>query len=143
MNAADRFFYIMGWILIGSFALLCILQNRGILTLTEIGFPCSFHAVTGLYCPGCGGTRAVCSLARGDFLASVRQHFFVLYTGAGFLLYNGWNTVITLLNKRKDTDSTHFPIMHFRTVYVYIGIAIIFLQWLLKNILLLCCGIVF
>lgn len=24
-------------------------------------YPCLFHTVTGYYCPGCGGTRAVCA----------------------------------------------------------------------------------
>jgi hypothetical protein len=27
---------------------------------------CSFRSLTGLYCPGCGGTRCVKSLLRGD-----------------------------------------------------------------------------
>lgn len=28
--------------------------------------PCSFHALTGLYCPGCGSTRALHALLHGD-----------------------------------------------------------------------------
>jgi len=28
--------------------------------------PCPFHACTGLYCPGCGSTRALYSLMHGD-----------------------------------------------------------------------------
>lgn len=30
----------------------------------NIGIPCIFHQVTGLYCPGCGTTRAITSLIR-------------------------------------------------------------------------------
>ena len=33
-------------------------------------YPCLFHTVTGYYCPGCGGTRAVCALFQGHFLIS-------------------------------------------------------------------------
>ncbi len=30
--------------------------------------PCTFHSLTGLYCPGCGGTRSAKGLLRGDFV---------------------------------------------------------------------------
>ena len=33
-------------------------------------FPCLFHMMTGAYCPGCGGTRAVKSLLKGEILLS-------------------------------------------------------------------------
>lgn len=33
--------------------------------------PCPVHATTGLDCPGCGMTRAVAALARGDFAAAL------------------------------------------------------------------------
>lgn len=34
--------------------------------ITKIAVPCLFHTVTGLYCPGCGITRCILSLAAGD-----------------------------------------------------------------------------
>lgn len=43
------------------------------------GFPCLFHLVTGLYCPGCGGTRAVRLMLQGRWLLSFQYHPFVLY----------------------------------------------------------------
>jgi hypothetical protein len=41
--------------------------------------PCLFRAMTGLYCPGCGGTRAVQYLLQGRLLLSLRYHPLVLY----------------------------------------------------------------
>ncbi len=46
----------------------------------KIGSVCIFHSLTGLYCPGCGGTRAVRTLLQGDLRMSVQYHPLVLYT---------------------------------------------------------------
>jgi hypothetical protein len=32
---------------------------------------CPFHSLTGWLCPGCGGTRAVAELLRGDFASAM------------------------------------------------------------------------
>ncbi len=36
--------------------------------------PCPFRKATGLYCPGCGSTRALWRLLHGDLLGSLRYH---------------------------------------------------------------------
>ena len=38
--------------------------------LTGLSLPCPFHALTGLWCPGCGMTRMCLSLLRGDLSAA-------------------------------------------------------------------------
>ena len=35
---------------------------------------CPLHALTGLYCPGCGGTRSLTALLHGDFLLAVHEN---------------------------------------------------------------------
>ena len=51
-----------------------------ILVLSEcIAIPCIFYEITGLYCPGCGMTRAVKALVRLDVYSSFRNNI-LLYT---------------------------------------------------------------
>ena len=76
MNSTDRIFYIMGLVLLGGLVMVEILAAAGVLTLTDLGFSCSFLSVTGLYCPGCGGTHAVCALAGGHLWESFRYRSF-------------------------------------------------------------------
>ena len=42
--------------------------------------PCLFHELTGLYCTGCGSTRAVAALLHGDLAMAWRQNPLLLLT---------------------------------------------------------------
>ncbi|MCR2806897.1 DUF2752 domain-containing protein [Paenibacillus soyae] len=44
------------------------------LPTTRLGIPCVFHEVTGLYCPGCGVTRAAASLLQFDLVQAFRYN---------------------------------------------------------------------
>lgn len=52
---------------------------------------CVFHAVTGLYCPGCGSGRAVYALLHGDVATALARNPFavvaIVYLGYAF---SGW-----------------------------------------------------
>ncbi len=47
---------------------------------TWFRMPCLFQMMTGLYCPGCGGTRAVKALLSGHPVLSFLYHPLVLCT---------------------------------------------------------------
>ncbi len=59
---------------------------------------CLFHALTGLYCPGCGGTRALYWLLHGEFFRSLRYNLLLLPMG-GYLLGLLW---VPSLSRRTD-----------------------------------------
>jgi Protein of unknown function (DUF2752) len=45
---------------------------------TSGGFlPCPFHAITGLWCPGCGMTRALHSLTHGNVAGALSSNLFL------------------------------------------------------------------
>ncbi len=43
-----------------------------------LGPSCAVHALTGLECPGCGGTRALQSMARGDLAKAANFNLLVV-----------------------------------------------------------------
>jgi hypothetical protein len=70
------------------------------INLTTIFPGCMFLRITGLYCPGCGGTRALQCLLKGDVLGSVRLNFITLIGVAIFLISFLQYTIIAFFNKK-------------------------------------------
>jgi hypothetical protein len=84
------------------------------------------YALTGYYCPGCGGTRAANALFHGHLLQSIKYHPVVIYTVVLFSVYIISHT-IGLVTRDK------VPSMKFRPIYFYVMIVIILVQWAVKN----------
>ncbi len=55
-----------------------ILANNPVDAKADPLGPCAFKALTGLDCPGCGGTRMVWYLLQGDVLQAARFHLMAL-----------------------------------------------------------------
>lgn len=93
---------------------------------------CSFKNNTGLYCPGCGGTRALIALFKGEFLESICYHPIVIYLVllAGIYVIRYTASVMLPFLKVKR--------MRYRNCYVYIGCAIFCINWVVENILWIC-----
>ena len=93
------------------------------------GNQCAFLTLTHLYCPGCGGTRAVRALLSGHIIKSFIYHPFVPYCVIMWLVYEGSHLLEIL----------HVPGvkgMKFREAYAYVGIGILLCNWIIKNIML-------
>ncbi len=110
--------------------------------------PCVFLRLTGLYCPGCGGTRACIALLHGQLLRSVYYHPVVVYGAAVYLAYATRNllALLAIAAKRPGAFRGKFiraagawlakrpQGMAFRNGYLYGAIAIILLNWACKNL---------
>ncbi|MDE5768818.1 MAG: DUF2752 domain-containing protein [Oscillospiraceae bacterium] len=57
------------------------------LILFRIHYVCPFYALTNIYCPGCGGTRALLALLDGNLRLSVHENPAVLVLGICCMLY--------------------------------------------------------
>ena len=94
---------------------------------------CYFRKVTGLYCIGCGGTRAFNHFVRFHWLKSLYYHPFVPFAFGGYFsfLINSF-----LYRHNKKCIENFNPL-----ILVYVGVGILFLSFLIKNIALIAFGV--
>ncbi len=96
--------------------------------------PCFFSNVIGIYCPGCGGTRAAAALAGGHFLLSVWYHPLVPYmavVGGGFMLTQALSRL----------GVKYIKGWKFHNWYLYGAVLLLGCNFLIKNMLRLVWGI--
>ena len=122
--------YIVGWFFLALGSIGIVLYYKVILPNFPV-IPCVLYEMLGIYCPGCGGTRAVSALIKGNFLQSLWYHPLVLYT---VVIFGGFMLSQTL-------ERLHVPRIkgwRFRPWHLYGAIVIIFMNFIIKNVLLLC-----
>jgi hypothetical protein len=67
---------------------------------------CVFHELTGIACPGCGATRCVRNVIRGDFAAAFLMNPLIFTAGVFLALYDAYAaTVLALRLPRLRFDS--------------------------------------
>ena len=125
----DKCFYIIGWIGIGALTVLWIIWKAGFLGGLTIP-PCTLHSITGYYCPGCGGTRAVSALLAGHPLSATWYHPLVTYT---VVIFGGFMLTQTLARLHIGGIKG----WKFHEWHLYAAVAIMIGNFILKNILLL------
>jgi len=134
-SSQDICFYIIGWCAIAIVAAYCLLKYIFDFDIIDYMLPCTLYTWTGFYCPGCGGTRAVFALMKGQLLESFYLHPFVPYIA----IVGGWfmiSQTIERLSRGKIKIA-----LHFRMVYVWIALALIFINVIYKNVVLLLTGV--
>ena len=96
------------------------------------GSPCLMHALTGWYCPGCGGTRAVMFLLTGHPVMSFIYHPLVLYAVV-VTAYIIIRHVIDMI--RAKSIRTQKKYLH--TNMLWIALFIVIINFIIKNFALL------
>lgn len=96
--------------------------------------PCVFHLLTGLYCPGCGGTRAVRYLLKGQLGNSVQYHPLILYM-AVIVLAEFVSAGLT-----KVTGKPKWR-LGCEKLLIAIAVGIVLVNWFWKNYMLVVYGI--
>lgn len=89
---------------------------------------CGMKAMFGIPCPGCGGTRAVVSLLRGNLLDAIYYNAFAVYC---CIVYGVFFVTQTL--QRITKGKVHG--MKYRHIYLWLAIAILVVQYVLKLVI--------
>jgi hypothetical protein len=89
--------------------------------------PCLFHIVTGLHCPGCGGTRCAHALLHGDLPQALAWNPLLVvslpFVAAFFIsaVYRSWT-------------GRRLPVRRLPGWATYLTLGIIIAFWVLRNI---------
>ena len=97
--------------------------------ITRQGLPCLFQLITGLYCPGCGGTRAVRALLHGNLRMSFQYHPLILYA----VLVLTVELISFALSRALKNPRLY---LGHETLFVYIAAGIVVVNWIYKNVML-------
>lgn len=123
--------FLIGWSIVGISVLFYISYRLFPFLHFKTNAPCVLRMFFGIYCPGCGGTRAISALFHGQFLDSFICHPLVPYTA----IIGGWfliSQTIERISKHKIKIG-----LHYRDAYLWIALGIVVINFILKNVLLL------
>ena len=95
---------------------------------------CILHDAFHLYCPLCGGTRALISLCRGQLLSSLLQNPVSAYLTVGFVVFD----VIALVRMLRRSP---LPLVRIPKWYVIGAIVLAVLVFIVRNALMIFYGI--
>ncbi len=91
----------------------------------ELGFSvCPFHAVTGWWCPFCGGSRAVAAMTRGDVEAALSYNLPAMLLLGAVTLY--W---MTQVYSGLRGGAPHLPRLSRRSGVVLGVVFLVFTVW--------------
>ncbi|MCI8994056.1 MAG: DUF2752 domain-containing protein [Eubacterium sp.] len=97
-------------------------------------YPCLLHSLTGCYCPGCGGTRAVAYLLTGKWL---RSFWYYPLVPAVFVWYAVFMVTYTI---EKLTHGKISVGVRYHDAWLWAAIVVIAANCAVKNLALIFAG---
>jgi len=131
---AETAFFVVGIILAAIAIVIAALFALFPEMFARFRFPCMFHEITGLYCPGCGGTRAVKALLGGHVVNSFLYNPVVIYSVVMYIWFMGSQFLERLTGGKVKG-------LKYRHLYLWLALVIVVVNCLIRNTLLVKCGI--
>lgn len=119
--------YFMGWCFIIAGGIGASIYLKWF--VPKFAMPCVFYHYFGIYCPGCGGTRAFLELLHGRLLSSLWYHPLVVYTA---VVFGGFMLTQTI-------ERIHIKFIKgwkYHAWHLYAAVGILIVNWIVKNVLL-------
>ncbi len=128
----DKIIYIIGWLI--AVAMLTVYIISKVLGHAPSLPACLFHTITGYYCPGCGGSRAILAFFHGYLISAFCYHPVVAVFFVGYFVYM-FLTSLHLLSKGRTL------LIHARPIYLWILLILTISNCLVRNLVLAIWGI--
>lgn len=91
---------------------------------------CLIYNKTGIYCPGCGCTRAFINMLQGNIIQSLKYNPTVIYSTIVIGIYMSSQSIGRIFGIKEERY-----IMKYKPIYIYIGIVILMGTCIIKNII--------
>ena len=101
------------------------------INVLSVGYPCIFNRVTGLCCPGCGGTRAARALLKGEILKSLYDYPPLMFFVVVYVIFMTRCFLYRHFGVRKSKDGAVVK-------YMYVFLALMLAQWIVKIVAQVC-----
>ena len=131
LGNTDEIMYELGLVALGIGLATVLLYFITGFSVLDIKYPCIFNRVTHLCCPGCGGTRAFRALLKGKILMSIYDYPPLIYAVVVYVVFMIKSTLFKFFGIGKPGNGAVVK-------HLYIFIALIFIQWIVKLVAQIC-----
>ena len=133
LGYTDRVMYELGLVALGIGIAAVLLYFCTGFNILDVKYPCIFNKVTHLCCPGCGGTRALRALLRGKLIMSFYDYPPLIYAIVVYIIFMTKCTLFMFLGIGKPGNGAVVK-------HIYIFLALIIIQWIVKLVAQICFG---